>query len=243
MSAALTNGGIVIGGGVGACPTTVTPNATAFAALQQPLNAAGGLWAYSGFGTNVAAAVAANWAANIQAFLTAGFGTNVPAAVEANWAANIQAFLTAGWGANVAGAAETALNNLNGLVSYQNANVGSPPAVVNCTIPDTAPASTNWCVWKFGTGVAQPYFDTLVVTGYATCSSNYPVYEAYDVTTSTAIGSTVTGVNGTATPLAISTGAGSATDQFAIRVTTLGSGCSSSLGTEFFSVSLTYRGG
>jgi hypothetical protein len=176
-----------------------------------------------------------------------GWGANVASAVAANWASNIQAFLITGWGANVAGAAETALNNLNGLVSYQNANTGSPPIVVNCTIPDSAAASTNWCPWEFSTtGVAIPWFDTLSVVAYATCGTNQPTIEAYNVSNSTGGGSTtVSNTPGTITNTAISSSLGSSASnaQLAFRVVTAGSGCSTTLGTEFITVSVTVRGG
>jgi len=204
MSGLLPLNALLVGGGAGACPASITTPASVLAALQLVTNS------------------------NPGGILTYG---SAPVAGLTGINATVQT--------DVANTPNTA----TGLVAYNGAAAGNPPVTVNCTIPDVAAASTNWCTWKFAnTGLVQPFFDTLMVQTQATCSTTFPVYEVFDVTTSTVIGSTLTAVNGLAT-LSINAAAGSATDTFAIRVTVLGSGCGATIANEFNTISLTLRGG
>ena len=116
-------------------------------------------------------------------------------------------------------------------------------SVVSCVIPDTAGTGVNFCAWQAAfSGNVATYFDSLGVTYLSTCSTTYPIVEIYDVTKSTAVGattvpntgSTITGINATAASAA-------STDEYAFRVTTAGSGCSSTLGTEFIYLAATVR--
>ena len=170
-------------------------------------------------------------------------GANVLAAVNANWASNIQAFLTAGFGSGADSLAEHAVNTSNGPAGYIQGS-GAPLTTVNCTIPDSAAAGTNWCAWETGSAILIPYFDTFSITSYASCSTTYPVIQIEDVSASSSAGTTTVGNNTTVNTVingVIGGAAGNA--QYAFRVVTQGSGCSTTLGTEFISVSVTVRGG
>lgn len=116
-------------------------------------------------------------------------------------------------------------------------------SVFSCTIPDSAAASTNWCDWKAGnTGTVAAFFDDVAVRYQSTCSTTYPIVEVYDVTQSTGVGSTtVPDDSVTVTSVNASASSATATDEYAIRVTTAGSGCSSSLASEFITVTATVR--
>ena len=116
-------------------------------------------------------------------------------------------------------------------------------SVWSCVIADTSGASTNWCPWKAAnTAVASTYFDEFTVSFRGTCSTTYPIVAIYDVTQSSALGSTtVPGTGTTITSVNASASGATATDQYAFRVTTAGSGCSSALATEFIDLTASMR--
>jgi hypothetical protein len=116
-------------------------------------------------------------------------------------------------------------------------------SVWSCVIPDTSGAGVNWCPWKAAnSAVAATYFDNFTVTYQSTCSTTYPIVEIYDVTRSTALGSTTVPSSGTTvTSVNASASSAAATDEYAFRITTAGSGCSTALATEFISLTASMR--
>jgi hypothetical protein len=131
--------------------------------------------------------------------------------------------------------------NLQGM---NNGGTGSPNGAqsqVCCTIPDAAAANSLWCDFTAAAGKAAPTFDTITARAQATCSTTFPVYEVIDITQST-VSATVTA---TATVASTAIGAkltsATPTDEYAIKVTVLGVGCSSTLETELNTVCATMR--
>ena len=116
-------------------------------------------------------------------------------------------------------------------------------SVWSCTIPDTAAASTDFCPWKAANSAnIATYFDDFTVSYTTTCSTTYPIVEIYDVTKTTAVGSTtVPNAGTTVTSVNASAASAAVGDEYSFRVTTIGSGCSSTLGTEFIYLAASMR--
>jgi hypothetical protein len=116
-------------------------------------------------------------------------------------------------------------------------------SVWSCTIPDTAGTSVYFCPWKAAnSAVVAAYFDDFSVTYNSTCSTTYPIVSIYDITQSAALGSTtVPNTSTTVTSVNASASGAAAGDQYGFRVTTAGSGCSSTLATEFIYLTASMR--
>jgi hypothetical protein len=148
---------------------------------------------------------------------------------------------------NAAGMFSTSAAGCTGVV--ENVAVGGNQSakgalsIVGCVIPDTAGSSTNWCAWKASnTSTVAAFFDTVAVTYNSSCSTTYPIIEIWDVTQGTAAGATTApnaGINTTSVNASLTSAL--ATDEYAFRVTTAGSGCGATLATEFLNVTASVR--
>jgi parallel beta-helix repeat protein len=120
-----------------------------------------------------------------------------------------------------------------------------PPALStwSCTIPDTAGPGVYFCPWQAAnTAAVATFFDDFSVTYNSTCSTTYPIVSIYDITKSSVLGSTtVPNTSTTVTSVNASASGAAAGDQYGFRVTTGGSGCSSTLATEFIYLTASMR--
>jgi hypothetical protein len=127
--------------------------------------------------------------------------------------------------------------------SVSSCSGGGALSVWSCTIPDTAGTGVYFCPWKAAnTSPVPTYFDDFSITYNSTCSTTYPIVSIYDITASTALGST-TVPNSTTTTTSVNGSASGAVagDQYGFRVTTAGSGCSATLATEFIYLTASMR--
>ena len=204
-----------------------------------PLNPANNL-------SDVASATNSRTNLGLGGLATVTPGTNVATAVAANWAVQHSGIPDGRVGTNVAGAVETALNTASGLAAYVQ-GAGAPLNVVNCTIPNSAAVNSTWCPFEASnTGLLAAFFDTFSIQAYATCSTNQPSVQIFNVSNSGGAGTTTaSNTPGTITNTSINAiiATSAATAQYAFKVTTAGVGCSSTLATEFISVGVTFRGG
>jgi hypothetical protein len=100
-----------------------------------------------------------------------------------------------------------------------------------------------FCPWQAAnTAAVATFFDDFSVTYNSTCSTTYPIVSIYDITKSSVLGSTtVPNTSTTVTSVNASASGAAAGDQYGFRVTTGGSGCSSTLATEFIYLTASMR--